>query len=116
MPNGYRAWLGHGHNCCVWPPVRVGLGRAFVAGGPGGVAAGLGVDGVVAVGLLVDGVVAVVDAVVVSAAEQDAVGDVGGAAVGPVLDVVGIAPAGRGVAAGPDAVPVAGDDGAGLGG
>jgi hypothetical protein len=55
-------------------------------------------------------VVGVVDAVVVPAAEQHTVVDVGGPAVGPMSNLVGVAPAGWGVAPGPDAVPVTGDD------
>jgi hypothetical protein len=61
-------------------------------------------------------VLVVVDAVVVAAAEQDGVVEVGRAAVRPVDDVVGLAPAGWGGAAGPAAVAVAGGDGGAGGG
>jgi hypothetical protein len=57
-----------------------------------------------------------VDDVVVVVAEQDEVGEVGGSAVFPVDDVVGVAPAGGPVAAGEDAAAVAGDERAALGG
>src|SRR5437868_4535372 len=46
-------------------------------------------------------------AVVMSSAEQHAVVDAGDAAVGPVVDVVRLAPGGGGVTAWPDAVLVA---------
>ena len=49
-------------------------------------------------------------------AEHDEVVEVGGPAVGPVQDVVGVAHHRRAVAAGEGAVPVAGDQGAPLGG
>jgi hypothetical protein len=57
-------------------------------------------------------VVVVVDLSVVVAAEEGEVVEVGGAAVGPVFEVVGVAPAGWAVAAGEGAAVVAGDEGA----
>ena len=58
-----------------------------------------------------DGPGGVVDEVVVVAAEQDEVVQAGGAAVGPVLDVVGVGPAGGSGAAWECAVSVADDQG-----
>ena len=58
------------------------------------------------------GPVAVVQVSVVVAAEEDGVGQAGGAAVGPVVDVVGVAPARWSVAAGERAAAVAEDEGA----
>jgi hypothetical protein len=66
----------------------------------------------VAVGSEVDGPVAVVQVSVVVAAEEDGVVEAGGASVGPVVDVVGVAPAGWAVAAGEGAASVAEDEGA----
>src|SRR3978361_292268 len=83
---------------------------------PVGVAAGSGVDLVGAGVGSGDGVAVGVDSVVVSPAEQRCVVDVGLPAVGPVGAVVGVAPCGWRVAAGPGAVPVADDDRAALGG
>jgi hypothetical protein len=54
----------------------------------------------------------VVDDSVVVSAEQDQVGQLGGAAVGPEPDVVGVAPAGWAAAAGEGAAAVADDQGA----
>src|SRR4051794_17726264 len=58
-------------------------------------------------GVAGDGEAALVDGGVVPLAEQGAVLAAGGAAVGPVDDVVDVAPGGRGGAAGEHAVPVA---------
>ena len=66
----------------------------------------------VAVAAELDGPVAVVEVSVVVAAEQDGVVEAGGAAVGPVPDVVGVAPAGWSVAAGERAAAVAQHQGA----
>src|SRR4249919_432747 len=59
----------------------------------------------------VDGPVFLVDHVVVVGAEQHAVLGSGGSALGPVGDVVGLAPGGRDGAAGEGAAAVAGDEG-----
>ena len=64
------------------------------------------------VGSEVDGPLLAVDEGVVGAAEQDPVVEAGGSAVGPVGDVVHVAPAGRPVAAGEGAAEVAELDGA----
>jgi len=53
----------------------------------------------------------VVDDAVVVAAEQNGVGEFSGPAVGPVADVVSVAPAGGSVAAGEGAASVAQDEG-----
>ena len=53
----------------------------------------------------------VVDDAVVAAAQQDEIVEVGGAAVGPVSDVVGVGPAGGVGAAGVGAALVAGGQG-----
>src|SRR6266498_3038113 len=66
----------------------------------------------VAVGGDADGPVLVVCGVVVAGAEQDGVEQVGGAAVGPVQQMVDVAPAGGQVAAGEGAALIAEDQGA----
>ena len=87
-----------------------------------GVAAGLlvGVDpggwcGPGEAGFHLQGPGAGVDVVVVSAADEGEVVEVGGAALGPVPQVVGVAPGCGGGAAGDDAGAVAGDQCAALG-
>src|SRR6266545_307155 len=103
---------------------RVGVHPRFIVGG------GVGVVAVVAAGVLVgvdpggwgefgqavagdaDGPVLVVCGVVVSGAEEDGVVQVGGAAVGPVPQMVGVAPAGGQVAAGEGAARIPQDQGA----
>src|SRR6266511_2565898 len=71
----------------------------------GGVRGGWGEFGQ-AVGGDADGPVLVVCGVVVSGAEEDGVVQVGGAAVGPVPQMVGVAPAGGQVAAGEGAARI----------
>jgi len=79
-----------------------GEGAAGLVGGRWGVAG--------------DGEVLAVDFVVVVVAEQDSVVEGGGSEVAfPPQDVVDLAPAGVGVAVGPGAFAVAGDDGAAVG-
>src|SRR5579884_391532 len=78
-----------------------GLPRAAEAGD---------VDGADAVGSYYDGAAVVVQLVVVPAAQEQAVVDVRRPAVGPMHDVVGLAPRGGNRAMRPAAVSVAGDD------
>src|SRR6476469_5010783 len=87
----------------VAPPVWAGCGAGW-SGVPGDAGGGNG-----------GGEVAVVDLGVVSRAEQGAVGQVGGSAVAPVHDVVGVAPGGGDGAAGEAAAVVAGGQGQALG-
>ena len=65
----------------------------------------------VSVGADVDVPAVVVDDSVVVSAQEDQVGEFGGAAVGPEPDVVGVAPAGWAAAAGEGAAAVPDDEG-----
>ena len=90
--------------------------RQFVHGRAGGPLLGaadpLGGDELGAGGGFADlPAVGLVDEVVVVVAEQAQVFEVGGAAVGPVVDVVGVTVAGSSSAAGEPAAFVAEDDG-----
>src|SRR5690606_29131994 len=106
---GARRGGGGLDRCVEAPPGRPGSalpGRwsgGWVAGSDGAVGEG-DLDG--AGGQELDVPALEVDAVVVLAAEQDQVGQAGGAAVFPVVDVVAFAPVRGAVAAGEPAAPV----------
>ena len=86
-----------------------GFGWGSGSAGAAGVSVGV-VEGDLVVGVAGDGPAAFVDEAVVTAADREAYGEVGMAAVFPVLDVVGLAGFGAGVAAGDAASAVSGHD------
>ena len=112
--SGQRA-AGSGQRAAGSGQLRLRLCASVVlvaAGEPFGIEPGRRDEFGVAVAAEPDGPVAVVEVAVMVAAEQHGVGQARVAAVGPVPDVVGVAPAGRAVAAREGAAAVAQDQGA----